>query len=62
MCDTYQDIVADHVRGCFISQFKGLKDLLLTYWCQIPQTFRGLVESVLQWITAKLAAHGGPIS
>lgn len=34
------------IHGGLTSSSQGLKDLLLTSWCQIPQhTFRGLVES-----------------
>ncbi|KAE8297395.1 Transposable element Tcb1 transposase Transposable element Barney transposase [Larimichthys crocea] len=40
---------------------QDLKDLLQTSWCQIPQhTFRGLVESMPQRVSAVLAAEGGP--
>ncbi|KAK3523569.1 hypothetical protein QTP70_002478 [Hemibagrus guttatus] len=40
---------------------QDLKDLLLTSWCQIPQhTYRNLVESMLRWVRAVLAAKGVP--
>ena len=40
---------------------QDLKDLLLMFWCQIPQdTFRGLVESRPRRVGAVLAAHGQP--
>ena len=40
---------------------QDLKDLLLMFWCQIPQdTFRGLVESMPWRVGAVLAANGGP--
>ena len=40
---------------------ENLKDLLLTYWCQIPQhSFRGLVESMPHRVRAVLAAKLGP--
>uniref|UniRef100_A0A8P4K6M0 Transposable element Tc1 transposase n=1 Tax=Dicentrarchus labrax TaxID=13489 RepID=A0A8P4K6M0_DICLA len=43
------------------NNLQDLKDLLLTSWCQIPQhTFRGLVESMPQRVTAVLAANGEP--
>ncbi len=40
---------------------ENLKDLLLIYWCQIPQdTFRGLVESMPQQISAVWQHEGDP--
>lgn len=40
---------------------QDFKDLLLTSWCEIPQTtFRGLVESMPERVGAVLAANGGP--
>ena len=40
---------------------QDLKDLLLMFWCQIPQdTFRRLGESMSQRVGAVLATHGGP--
>uniref|UniRef100_A0A3Q1K3H4 Uncharacterized protein n=1 Tax=Anabas testudineus TaxID=64144 RepID=A0A3Q1K3H4_ANATE len=40
---------------------QDLKDMLLTFWCQIPEdTFRGLVESMPQRVRAVLAAEEEP--
>jgi len=41
-------------------QPSGLGDLLLMSWCRLPQdTFRGLLESMPQWVRAVLEAYGG---
>lgn len=40
---------------------QDLKYLLLASWCQIPHdTFRGLVESMTQWVRAVLETRGTP--
>ena len=57
------DVLDKQVRSTEVSprNLQDLRDLLLTSWYQIPQhKFRGLVESMPQWVRAVLAAKGGP--
>ncbi|KAK3557036.1 hypothetical protein QTP70_024249 [Hemibagrus guttatus] len=56
------DVLNKQVRSMEASphNLQDLKDLLLTFWCQIPHhTFRDLVESMPQRVRAVLAAKGG---
>ena len=57
------DVLGRQVRSTVAPprNLQDLKDLLLMFWCQIPQdTFRSLVESMPRWVGAVSAAHGGP--
>ena len=57
------DVLDRRVRSTAapLRNLQDLKDLLLMFWCHIPQyTFRGLVESMPRQVGAGLMAHGGP--
>ena len=57
------DVLDKQVRSMEASprNFQDLKDLLLTSWCQIPQsTFKGLEDSMPRRVGAVFATKGGP--
>lgn len=51
----------DHLLNVLGKSGQDMTDLLLTFWYQILEDiFRGLEESMHQWIRAILVAHEGP--